>query len=262
MKGRVKRYLKYFKVLATEKFAAPAQLWSDYHPKIVKKLNPKLEKALVSQVLPYFKDSCGIVIGGSLPSQFNQFLGYSRKVVNVDVVDNYPGSSLRVDYLTDAANLHFAGDGDFDFVCSCHVLEHLANPLKAIYEWMRVIKQEGIIYCATPDKRFTFDHLRKRTTLDHIVSDFQNNVGHNDLTHLNDVLLNYDYALAQVTKQDVLRMVTDYYSSVKNGGTALYQPHHHVFVKDDLVALFKYAKLEVFFAYLEGMTAHVVARKA
>ena len=36
----------------------------------------------------------------------------------------------------------------------------MANPLKAIYEFIRVIKNNGIIILLLPDKNNTFDHIQ------------------------------------------------------------------------------------------------------
>jgi len=210
---------------------------------------------------PYFEHANGIVIGGNLSWKFNDFIKCANKTINVDVVANYPGNLVQPDYLTDAANLYFAKDSEFNFVCSSHVLEHLADPLKAIKEWIRVIEKNGVIYCAIPDKRFTFDHRRKRTSLKHLIGDYQNSVSPNDLTHLSDMFFNYDYKLAGMSREQVFYQVLDFYASTKNGGTIVYQPHHHVFVKDDLVSLFEYCDLKILFAKVQGITAHILAQK-
>jgi predicted SAM-dependent methyltransferase len=144
-------------------------------------------------------------------------LKQAAQVVNVDLVAEYPGGSVVPDYVTSASNLYFARDGEFDFVCSSHVLEHLSNPILALREWMRVIKYDGIVYCGVPDKRFTFDHKRKRTALQHLVKDYKQNVSTEDLTHLYDFYFNYDYRLARINRETVLKQVLDYYSSTKMG---------------------------------------------
>jgi predicted SAM-dependent methyltransferase len=259
--ARVKRYLEYAKILASIGSAAPARFWGDYQPKFLKIFNPNLEKTMTKTLQPHFENSYGVVIGGNLSWKFNDFLKCANKILNVDVVKNYPGNLVQPDYLADAANLYFAKDSEFDFVCSSHVLEHLANPVKAIKEWIRVIKKNGVIYCAIPDKRFTFDHRRKRTSLKHLMQDYQNDVSSKDLTHLNDMFFNYDYRMAGLSKEQILGQVLDFYAWTKNGRNALYQPHHHVFVKDDLVCLFECLDLKILFAQQQGITAHVVAQK-
>ena len=41
----------------------------------------------------------------------------------------------------------------YDFVFSSHSLEHIANPLKAISEWLRITKKDGYIIIIVPEKR-------------------------------------------------------------------------------------------------------------
>jgi SAM-dependent methyltransferase len=58
-----------------------------------------------------------------------------------------------------------------DFVIANHVIEHVEDPLKALRAMSRVLRSNGIIYLAIPDKRFTFDKDRAVTTLDHLLRD-------------------------------------------------------------------------------------------
>jgi SAM-dependent methyltransferase len=80
-----------------------------------------------------------------------------------------------------------------------HVLEHIANPLKAIHEWLRVVNDEGIILLIIPHKEATFDHKRDVTTLNHLKEDFENNIDEKDLKHLSEILKLHDYDLHNPT---------------------------------------------------------------
>ncbi len=254
------QYAKYIRRLIEHAGSAPIILWNDYQPRIYDAINPRVVERMRRDILPFFDGKSGICIGGSLRWLFKEYMERAARVVYVDIVANYPGSRAP-NYLTHASNLDFARDGEFDFVCSSHVLEHLANPVLALKEWMRVLRVSGVVYCAVPDKRFTFDHKRKRTTIQHLVKDYEKDVGLQDLSHLYDFFLNFDFGLAQVERQVILRQVLDYYSATKTGSNAFYQPHHHVLVKDDLIALFKYAGLEILLTALRGETVHMVGEK-
>ena len=70
---------------------------------------------------------------------------------NMITIDNW---SDDVDYKMEADNLSFK-DKTFDFVYASHVLEHLKDTLKAIREWLRVVKIGGYVIMIIPDKRFT-----------------------------------------------------------------------------------------------------------
>lgn len=88
-----------------------------------------------------------------------------------DSVKTYAGSEGHVDFLADACYLPLPDD-TLDYLCSSHVLEHLPNPLGALYEWHRVLKPGGWLYLVVPDKRFTFDRSRPLTSINHLLNDF------------------------------------------------------------------------------------------
>jgi SAM-dependent methyltransferase len=88
-----------------------------------------------------------------------------------DVVAEFAGSAGRADFLADASALPLA-DATLDYLCSSHVLEHLADPLGALHEWHRVLRPGGVLYLIVPDKRFTFDAPRPVTPVTHLLRDF------------------------------------------------------------------------------------------
>jgi len=68
------------------------------------------------------------------------------------------------------------GDGAFDFVVANHVLEHVANPVKAIREVFRICRSGGTVIISIPDKDYTFDRGRELTSWGHLWSDYVNDV--------------------------------------------------------------------------------------
>lgn len=102
--------------------------------------------------------------------------------------DREPGKQ----YIAEASNLHFIEDSTYDFVLSSHCIEHLANPLRGITEWVRVLKSGGILTLIIPHKDGTFDHRRPVTSLEHLLLDFENNTTEHDLSHLEEVLKYHD----------------------------------------------------------------------
>jgi len=60
--------------------------------------------------------------------------------------------------INDATNITNINDETYDFCFSSHSLEHIANPLKAIKEWLRIIKKDGYIIIIVPEKSVCFDH--------------------------------------------------------------------------------------------------------
>lgn len=95
-------------------------------------------------------------------------------------------------YITEASNLQSIGDSSYDFILSSHCIEHLANPLKGLSEWIRVLKQDGLLVLVIPHKDNTFDHHRPVTSLEHLIKDFDNDTDEDDMTHLEETLRLHD----------------------------------------------------------------------
>ena len=73
------------------------------------------------------------------------------------------------------------------------MLEHVANPIKALSEWKRITS--GKIILIVPRKDFNFDHKRPITSFNHLLEDFDNDVNESDLTHLDEILSLHDLEL-------------------------------------------------------------------
>ena len=95
-------------------------------------------------------------------------------------------------YVTEASNLQFIRDSEYDFVLSSHCIEHLANPLQGLTEWIRVLKQDGLLVLVVPHKDGTFDHRRPVTSMEHLIQDFDAQTTERDLTHLEEILKFHD----------------------------------------------------------------------
>ncbi|MCP4912431.1 MAG: class I SAM-dependent methyltransferase [Oligoflexia bacterium] len=129
-------------------------------------------------------------------------------------------------------------DGTFDFLLNEHVLEHIANPIKALKEWLRVLKVGGHIFLFLPHKERTNDSLRKVTSLDHLIEDYQNDVPYNDPTHFDDWFQN-------VVEKGLM---PEHYKHMEreellNSASI----HHHVWTEKEIVELFEYLDLEIVF---------------
>ena len=100
-------------------------------------------------------------------------------------------------YICDAIHLEPIKSSEYDFVLSCNSLEHIANPLKAIEEWIRVLKTDGYLVLVLPKKESNFDHKRPITSFEHLLLDYSNNTDESDLTHLPEILelhdIRFDY---------------------------------------------------------------------
>jgi predicted SAM-dependent methyltransferase len=79
----------------------------------------------------------------------------------------------QTDVIDDAQTLSTFADDSLDFVVASHVLEHLEDPIGALKNFARVTRRDGIIFLILPDARHTFDYLRDRTTIGHVLRDHE-----------------------------------------------------------------------------------------
>ena len=86
----------------------------------------------------------------------------------------------------DKEGLYLFHDNTFDFVILNHVIEHIANPIKAIKEIFRVTR--GLVVISAPDKHFTFDKPRQLTPFDHLMTEYTNNITSVSDDHYIDLL--------------------------------------------------------------------------
>ena len=74
----------------------------------------------------------------------------------------------------------------FDAVVASHVIEHLANPLRALQEFHRVLRPGGRLVLIVPDRTRTFDHVRQPTTLRHLLDEHARNVAEVSEEHIRE----------------------------------------------------------------------------
>ena len=105
---------------------------------------------------------------------------------------NYFGNKVGYQYISEATNLEKIKDEQYDFILSCHSLEHVANPLKALFEWRRVLKPNGALIIVLPYKEATFDYKRPFTTFAHVLEDYSKGIDEHDITHIEEVIALHD----------------------------------------------------------------------
>ena len=97
-------------------------------------------------------------------------------------------------YLCEATDMKCCQSAVYDFVLASHVLEHIANPILALYEWKRLLRGSGVLILLLPERMGTFDHRRPVTTMTHLIDDFTTSKAEGDLTHLPEILALHDRA--------------------------------------------------------------------
>jgi predicted SAM-dependent methyltransferase len=142
------------------------------HPENVHK-----ESALAHKLLDGL---CGIEIGAA------SYAPFGLKTVNVgltekmDPVDHnkykkhqirVTGDYARIDIPGNAEDLSNIPTSSVDFVLHSHVWEHLANPLKSLNEWARVVKHRGLLFIMVPHRNaLPEDRGRNVTSIKHLTA--------------------------------------------------------------------------------------------
>jgi ubiquinone/menaquinone biosynthesis C-methylase UbiE len=214
-------------------------------------------KRKMIQLAAEFDGQKGIEIGG--PSAFFSFKSAFPIYLNAKNIDgvNFSNNTLwegkievgnlytyyknkkGFQFIGEAAHLKEVNDASYDFVLSCHSLEHVANPIKALKDWSRVMSAKGRLVLVLPDKEFTFDNKRPITTLSHLIEDYKNNTTEEDSTHFEEVIALHDFkhdTFVQ-SKEDLIKRTK---LNIENRAV-----HHHVFNLDLVKELLVYCDFEM-----------------
>lgn len=143
----------------------------------------------------------------------------------------------------------------YDFVISSNCIEHIANPLKAIEDWLRLIKVGGIFLLVAPKKESNFDHNREVTPFNHLKEDYQNDIKEDDLTHMEEILMKHDLSM-DLPAGNIEQFRARSLENFKNRAL-----HHHIFSVETLFATFVFSRLETIFMGQTSSDYIVVGRK-
>jgi SAM-dependent methyltransferase len=199
---------------------------------------------------------CGVEIGG--PSYvFDTNLPIYRHIQSLDncvfAVETHwegqraSGATFKFDrgkrtgnnFITEGSTLEGISDATYDFVLSSHNLEHIANPIKALQNWKRVLKPQGFLLVSLPDKHRTFDYLRPVTTLDHLREDYARDMGEQDMTHVEELVTLWDYK-----KFPIANSIAEHWDRYRDNYHQRLV-HHHVFDLQSAVRLIDFAGFEL-----------------
>jgi len=125
--------------------------------------------------------------------------------------------------VVDAAAIRSLPSDTYDFVLSSHNIEHLANPIAAMGEWLRVLRDGSYLVLVVPHKDGTFDHRRPITALSHLIEDYDACTAEDDTTHLAEILDLHD-----LTKDPSVSSLAEFREIAIRNATER-RLHHHVF---------------------------------
>jgi SAM-dependent methyltransferase len=162
----------------------------------------------------------------------------------VTYVDRFPEAELRRHYpelsrepfapvsvIGNAHDLTAFTNDSLDFVIANHLIEHLEDPIRALTEFHRVLRPDGVLYMALPDARLTFDKDRELTSLDHLLTEYRSGTAPGRHAHYLDWAINVDKH--PQPEEHAARLDAMDYSI-----------HFHVFVPDTFLEFFMAAERE------------------
>jgi len=151
----------------------------------------------------------------------------------------HPRRKAGRQYICDATDLGVIPAGSYDLILTSHVIEHIANPIKALREWIRVLKTGGILLLVAPHRDGADEAPRPTTTLEHLVDDFRRGAGEDELTHLQETLNWMDSrpGVPEAEKEAFRKHISDNYNT-----RGL---HHHVFDTNLAAALIDHAGMQI-----------------
>lgn len=159
----------------------------------------------------------------------------------LDRVATYAGVEGTVDLLGDGRFLPVPS-GALDYLCSSHVLEHLADPVSAVLEWARALRRGGLLYLVVPDKRHTFDEPRETTSPAHMIRDFLDGPSDEEnLEHVREFVYDSDWARLAPGEPPGNREAHYRYQREQLASPDGADIHYHTFEPETLVALLRQA---------------------
>jgi predicted SAM-dependent methyltransferase len=122
------------------------------------------------------KDGLGLEVGPSFQPYFKRSAGW-----NVEILDHASADDLRkhyaamghpidqieeVDYISDGRLMHdiIPHRSRFDWIFAAHVIEHVTDVLGFFQSCEQLLKPDGVVLLAVPDKRYCFDVFRPLST--------------------------------------------------------------------------------------------------
>ena len=138
---------------------------------------PALDRAAIAR---HYIRGDGIELGAlhlPLPVPEGARVRYVDRMTVEELRAQYPElDSLPLvtpDIITDGETLESIADATRDFVIANQFIEHCQNPLLALVNMFRVLRDGGTLYLSIPDKRYTFDSDRPVTPVEHLFEDYE-----------------------------------------------------------------------------------------
>lgn len=158
----------------------------------------------------------------------------------------YPGKSGKV-IIHDATDISSVNDGSYDFLFASHCLEHIANPIKALFEFKRIVKENGFLILVLPEKSMCFDHRRNVSQFSVLLEQYNNNVSEDDLSTLPEILELHDLSM------DICAGTFEQFKARSLQNVENRCLHHYVYSERLLQQLCEYIKCKYVYSVTIGL---------
>jgi len=200
----------------------------------------RLDRSLLARS---FLRGQGIEVGAlhnPLPVPPEVKVRYVDRLNKRDLYEHYPElrefNLVEVDIIDNGETLEKVPAAVTGFHYCKSLFEHCQDPIATLKSFSRVLANEGVVYMAIPDKRFTFDKDRDRTPLDHLIEDHRAGPERSREQH-------YREWVTQVEPHFGRRYVGDEViaSRMNELTTQGYSIHFHAWLPEDVAELLTYS---------------------
>jgi SAM-dependent methyltransferase len=152
-----------------------------------------------------------------------------EEMVHVDIIDN--GETLGT-----------VANASQDFVIANHFIEHCQNPVMTIGNMLRVLRKDGVVFIAIPDKRYTFDEKRAITPMDHFIKDYEQGPAWSEAGHYEDFVRNTEWSDNCRTDEDIQKVI----QHLKDINFSI---HFHVWSHPSMIEFFQMLRTRLQFSF-------------
>lgn len=123
----------------------------------------------------------------------------------------------------------------FDYIIACHVIEHVPDPIGYIKDLSNLLKDDGILFLAVPDKHETNDKNRPLTSLEHILMDYHDRAVYPSVEHI----VEFHRSWLELNHGQSVPMMDAYHYAVNYIASGESDAHCHVWDADSFNDHFK-----------------------
>ena len=254
----------------TQNLPSQVQLKLPKLKKVGDNKNQKSKIELEKLLLDLTENKNGVEIGGPSPLNHHEELIIYKNATTIDNVIfssdtvwskhdsqeyRYYENKVGEVIINDGTDITDVESNSYDFLFASHTLEHIANPLKALKEWLRVTKDDGHLILILPEKSLCFDHKRDVSSFDTILSQYDKNVGEDDLSTLPEILEKHDLTMdlpAGNLEQFKKRSMDNYNNRCL---------HHYVYNEKLLKEMCSYLNSEFVYTITKGIDIWFIIQK-